>query len=101
VCSVTVKPSGDKGRDAERAGIIIKNTIKWALRIDRQTRIKNWYSIGATKEGQKLLETLGFEEIASLYNGERKGYYLEDIRKPVGMASRLLDQLNQEPSAAL
>jgi predicted DNA-binding transcriptional regulator AlpA len=101
VCSVTVKPSGDKGRDAERAGIIIKNTMKWALRLDRQTRIKNWYSIGATKEGQKLLETLGFEEIASLYNGERKGYYLEDIRKPVGMASRLLDQLNQEPSAAL
>jgi hypothetical protein len=98
IATIAVKPSGNKTLDRERAGTTIKNTIKWALKLDRQNRIKKWYSIGVTEEGQRLLEALGFEEIASLYNGERKAYYLEDIKKPVGLASRLLDQLNQEPS---
>jgi hypothetical protein len=96
VASVTVRPSGSPTRDAERAGIIIKNTIKWALALDRQTKIKNWYSIGATENGQDLLEALGFKELVSLYNGERKGYYLDSIKKPVSLVSRILDRLNQE-----
>lgn len=101
IATVAVKPSDKKTRDAERAGIVIKNTIKWALKTDRQSNVKKWYGIGATKEGQNLLEELGFEEIASLHNGERKGYCLEDIKKPVRLAKRLLDRLNQEPSTAL
>jgi hypothetical protein len=96
VASVTVRPSGNSTRDAERAGIIIKNTIKWALALDRQTKIKNWYSIGATANGQDLLEALGFKEIVSLYDGERKGYYLDSIKKPVSLVNRILDRLNQE-----
>jgi uncharacterized protein YuzE len=93
VATIAVKPSGDKKQDSGRAGTVIKNTIKWALKLDRQADIKNWYSIGATKEGQNLLEELGFEEIVSLYGGERKGYYLEDIKKPVRLVSILLKRM--------
>ncbi len=89
IASITIEPSGDETKDAERAGIIIKNTIKWGLAIDRQFNIKNWYSIGATKEGQHLLEELGFTEIASLYNGERKGYHLDSIKKPTSLINKI------------
>lgn len=90
VCSVTVKPTSQPTRDSERAGIIIKNTIKWALSLDRQFKIKNWYGIGATPEGQHLFEALGFKEIVSLYEGERKGYYLDDISKPSVLIEKIL-----------
>ena len=89
VASVTIEPSGDETKDAERAAIIIKNTIKWGLAMDRQFNIKNWYSIGATKEGQHLLEELGFTEIISLYNSERKGYYLDSIKKPTSLINKI------------
>jgi hypothetical protein len=89
VCSVTVKPTDQPTRDSERAGIIIKNTIKWALSLDRQFKIKNWYGIGATKEGQHLFEELGFKEIISLYKGERKGYYLDNISKPASLINKI------------
>ena len=90
VASVTVKPTGKAGIDSERAGIIIANTVKWALAIDRQASIKNWYSIGATEDGQNLLEKLGFKEIISLYGGERKGYFLDDISAPSRFISRIM-----------
>jgi hypothetical protein len=57
--------------------------------MDRQFNIKNWYSIGATKEGQHLLEELGFTEIASLHNGERKGYYLDSIKKATSLINKI------------
>ena len=89
VASVTLEFSGNEAKDTERAGIIIKNTIKWGLAMDRQFNIKNWYSIGATKEGQHLLEGLGFTEIASLYKGERKGYYLDSIKKTTSLINKI------------
>jgi hypothetical protein len=89
VASVTVKPVDQPAIEKERAGIVIANTIKWALSLDRQFRVKNWYSIGATEEGQKLLESLGFDEIISLYNGERKGYHLANIKKSKNLISRI------------
>jgi hypothetical protein len=102
VASVTVKPLGEETdnaatREGERAGIIIKNTIKWALSLDRQFNIKNWYSIGATKDGQELLEGLGFKEILSLYNGERKGYYMDDVKQATQRMNKILHRLNAEP----
>ena len=100
VCSVTVKPADNPSRDSERAAIIIKNTIKWALSLDRQTSIKNWYGIGATKEGQHLFEALGFTEVVSLYDGERKGYYTDNLTKPVHLISKIMKQLTEEPTAA-
>ncbi len=94
VSSVTAKPTGDKIKDAERGLMIIRHAVKWALSLDRQFSIKNWYGIGATEEGQKLFEGLGFSEIISLYGGKRKGYKAQDIRKPVRLVGRLLKTLN-------
>jgi hypothetical protein len=67
-------------RDRERGSFLIRQTVKWALSLNRQYNIKNWYGIGATKEGQRLFERLGFGGIVSLYNDERKGYRVEDIK---------------------
>jgi hypothetical protein len=82
VASTTVKPTGNEAIDKNRGEILLRHTIQWALTVQRQYDIKNWYGIGATKEGQKILETLGFNEIVSLYNGERKGYKLNNSITP-------------------
>jgi hypothetical protein len=93
LASVTVKPTGNKELDANRGEIILKHTIQWALAVQRQYDIKNWYGIGATKEGQKIFETLGFTEIVSLYNGERKGYKLSNkITPPASILNKMLER---------
>ncbi len=74
----------------------MRHTIKWVLSLDRQFDIKNWYGIGATKEGQSIFERLGFTEILSLYDGERKGYYTEDVKKPVKLMSHFLKELGPQ-----
>lgn len=99
VSSITVKPSGNLVKDKERGGLLLRHTVKWALSLNRQADIKNWYGIGATSEGQRLFEGLGFTEIRSLYNGERKGYYLEDVKKPVklfNLLSKTAKQVNPD-----
>jgi hypothetical protein len=78
--------------------MILRHTLKWALTIQRQYDIKNWYGIGATKEGQKLFESLGFQEIFSLYKGERKGYKLGNSIAP--SASILSKMLEKEEATA-
>ena len=93
VSSITAKPSGNPIKDKERGWLLLRHTVKWALTLHRQADIKNWYGIGATKEGQNLFESLGFTETVSLYNGERKGYYLENVRTPVGLISTLLKKM--------
>lgn len=96
VATVTVKPSGRKQTDKERGKFLIKQTVKWALALHRQYRIKNWYGIGATKEGQRLFERLGFKEVVSLYDGERKGYLLEDVKQPVRVINEVLAEIYRE-----
>jgi hypothetical protein len=96
VATVTVKPSGRKQTDKERGKFLIKQTVKWALALNRQYHIKNWYGIGATKEGQRLFERLGFKEVVSLYNGERKGYLLEDVKPPVRVINEVLAEIYRE-----
>jgi hypothetical protein len=88
--SLTVKPTGNLTRDKEVGSFTIKQTIKWALALHRQFDIKNWYGIGATKEGQSLFEALGFTEIASVHEGKRKGYILQDVGNPVRLINRFL-----------
>jgi hypothetical protein len=90
VASITIKPSGNSQKDRELGGILIRHAVKWALSLDRQSDIKNWYGIGATKEGQHLFERLGFTEIVSLYNGKRKGYRIEDVKQPVKLINQIL-----------
>lgn len=96
VASVTVKPVDDAEKATERGFEIIRNTIKWALALNRQSDIKNWYGIGATKEGQNLFERLGFVETVSLYGGERKGYYLDNITTPARIISLFLKERERE-----
>ena len=98
ISSVTVRPSKDKSLDRERGRFLIRETIRWALKVNQQYDIKNWYGIGATPEGQHLFEALGFQEIVSLHNGERRGYYLESIEQSVGLIKKLMDELKKERS---
>jgi len=95
VATVTVRPSGKQSKDKERGRFLIRQAVKWALSLNRQFNIKNWYGIGATKEGQHLFESLGFEEIVSLYDGERKGYRIEDIKQPVKLINGLLAEMDR------
>ena len=98
IASITAKPTGNLQQERERGQILLRNTLKWALSVDRQFDIKNWYGIGATKDGQHIFERLGFTEILSLYNGERKGYYLEDVKRPVKLINQLLKEM-EKPAA--
>ena len=93
--SITVRPTGNQKTDTERGRFLIRNTLKWALAINRQSDVKNWYSIGATKEGQHILESLGFSEIISLYGGEHKGYLLKDLKQPKGLMNKLLKEMDE------
>ena len=82
VATLTVRPTGNPTIDKDRGRFLLKQTLKWALSLNRQYDIKNWYGIGATKEGQRIFEGLGFKEIIALYGGERKGYLLERLSQP-------------------
>lgn len=96
VCSLTVKPSGNITKDRELGRFILKHTIKWALAVNRQFNIKNWYGIGATFEGQKLFEALGFSEIVSVHGGTRKGYLLKDVRSSARLINMLLKESERQ-----
>jgi len=74
--------------------MIVRHALKWALSLDRQFNIINWYAIGATKDGQTLLEDLGFQEIVSLYDGERKGYKIRDIKQPIRLITKLINSMS-------
>jgi hypothetical protein len=94
VASVTAKPTGDNTVDKKRGLLILRHTLQWALTVQRQYDIKNWYGIGATSEGQKIFETLGFQEVTSLYNGERKGYKLNNSIAPsASILTKMLEKL--------
>jgi hypothetical protein len=93
IASVTVKPTGNEKRDRNRGEILLRHTIQWALTAQRQYDIKNWYGIGTTKKGQKIFETLGFKEVTSLHNGERKGYKLNNSITPsANILSKMLER---------
>src|SRR5260370_34972596 len=66
----------DKQVNSLRGRFLLRNAIKWAITLTAQYDIKNWYSIGVTSEGQAIAEELGFQEIMSIEEGNRKGYLL-------------------------
>jgi hypothetical protein len=98
ISSLTVKPSNNSQLDIERAVFLIRHTIKWGLSLHRQFDIKNWYGIGATKEGQKFFESLGFTHLVSLHNGNRKGYILDDIKQTTRVVRHLLNEMTHGPT---
>jgi len=93
IASVTIKPSGNALLDGVRGELTLKHTLNWALTLQRQYEIKNWYGIGATEKGQRLFEALGFREITSLYEGQRKGYCLsnKDLQ-PASILRKMLER---------
>jgi len=95
LATLTVKPSGKPTKDRERGRFLIKETLKWALSLNRQFDIKNWYGVGATKQGQRIFEALGFTEVATLYGGERKRYTIKSISKPVGLIGKLMKEMER------
>ena len=99
IATLTVKPSDRQQTDRERGAFLIRQTIKWALSLNRQFDIKNWYGIGATKDGQHLFERLGFNEIVSLYDGERKGYKLDHIVRPGNILQKIVDDMDKRDEA--
>jgi hypothetical protein len=80
---IEVVPTGNIERDKEIGAFLIRNTLRWAIRLMFQCEIKNWYAIGSSQEGQTILESLGFDLITNLENGERKGYILQSNSVPV------------------
>jgi hypothetical protein len=80
---------GDETRNALRAGILIMNTVQWGLALAQQFNLKNWYCAAATQQGQHVLEKLGFTEMTSSHNGQRKGYYLDSNKTPVDLINKI------------
>src|SRR5712692_9641615 len=69
IASTTVKPTGNLQNDRERGRILIGHTLKWALSLDRQFDIKNWYGIGATRDVLGILRGVRSSHIVSLCDG--------------------------------
>lgn len=96
VPTIEVVSSGDIRRDRDRGAFLLRRTIKWAITLTIQNDIKNWYGIGATPEGQAILETLGFSKVTELEGGRRNGYILETTREPVRLVSKLLREMEDK-----
>jgi hypothetical protein len=92
--TIEVLPSGNLKRDRNRGTFLLKHTIKWAILMVVQHDIKNWYAIGATEDGKKILETLGFTAITN-FDG-RKGYILETKKEPVKLIGTYLKSIESE-----
>ncbi len=91
IASIAVEESGDIDLDRERGMFLLRHTVKWAITLSHQYDIKNWYAVGTTPTGQRILEQLGFKEIVSLEEGNRKGYILDNLHK-----SKLIEQFMTE-----
>lgn len=88
--TIEIIPSGDKEIDGERGAFLLRRTIKWAIQLTLQYDIKNWYAIGATPEGQTILEALGFTKTTELDEGKRNGYALEEGKKPTKLMNMII-----------
>lgn len=79
--TIAVTSTGDRETDILYGERLIKETVRWAITLQLQHNIKNWYGIGVTPQGQKLLEHLGFTEVLSVENGARKTYRLDSFEQ--------------------
>jgi hypothetical protein len=93
---IEVVPSGSERKDTRRGTFLLRKTIKWAINLTMQYDIKNWYAVGATPEGQMILEKLGFTKVAETEDSKEKGYILETNSKPVNFLARLVRSTEQE-----
>jgi len=98
---IEVVPSGNKYTDIKRGTFLLRKTIKWAVILSIQYDIKNWYAIGATEDGQAILEALGFTKIHETEDGKEKGYVIETITKPVKLISRTVREIQKSENLPL
>lgn len=82
IANITVKPTEDDTLHTLRGWMILRHTLQWALALHHQYDIHTWYGLGATRTTQQLFTALGFHEITSLANGQRKGYKLSKNEFP-------------------
>jgi hypothetical protein len=85
-----VFPTSNRVRDKRVAAFLIGNTIRWALTLNDQCDIQNWYAIVSRSKGKKLVERLGFEQINTLDDGERECYKLQRESKLSGLVQKFV-----------
>ncbi len=96
IASIAIEESHDISLDRERGMFLLRHTIKWAIMLSHQYDIKTWYGIGTTPVGQTILEELGFREIVSLEEGDRKGYILENFQNSKLINKFIAEMENQD-----
>ncbi|MBE3561254.1 MAG: helix-turn-helix domain-containing protein [Ktedonobacteraceae bacterium] len=90
--TLSIFPTGDKTLDKGRGRSLLCYAIRWALSLNRQYDIKNWYALAATEDGLHLLKTLGFSPV----EGTRKGYVLNDIEQAIPIIRDILKRMDTE-----
>jgi hypothetical protein len=93
---VEVVPSGNKYKDIRRGTFLLRKTLKWAITLTIQHDIKNWYAVGATSDGQAILEALGFIKIHETEDGKEKGYVLETIARPARLIAGITRDMQEQ-----
>lgn len=96
--TLEVLPSGSIQRDKDRATFLLRHSIRWGILLTMQHDIRNWYATGATEEGRKILEALGFKAQTLLEKGQ-KGYKLETRSEPVKLIGRYIKEIDSEKIA--
>lgn len=89
--NISVTPSGNPNTDTERGIFLIKHAVRWAISLNKEYDIKNWYGIAATEIGEKLLQHLGFKRIA----GKEKAYMLEGMEASTGLIGDFLKRIEE------
>lgn len=91
IAGIASVPSEDLQVKRSRGQFLLRHAIKWAITLTAQYDVKNWYSIGVSSEGQSIAEALGFQEIISLEDGNRKGYVLDNMfAQPAKLVQKFL-----------
>lgn len=90
--TISIFPSGNKAVDRSRGRSILRFALRWAVSLNKQYDIKNWYAIAATEEGKELLEKLNFKRI----DNTRDGYLLKDMNDVIPTIQKFIEQTEQE-----
>ncbi len=89
--NISVTSSGNLNIDTERGIFLIKHAVRWAISLNKEYDIKNWYGIAATEMGEKLLQHLGFKPI----EGKEAAYILEGMEASTGLIGDFLKRIEE------
>lgn len=91
IATLAVYPQEKRG---ELGAALIRHVVKWAVDLQARYDIAKWYAIGATDEGQAILEWMGFERIGN--NPNRLGYILSPSRHKARYIEQLVDKMGEK-----